>query len=265
MSNQFTDIANVAAENADLTQEQSFTKALAAEGPAMLRLRSYIELGVHDSKNKANKPSVTCYFLFELLHPKHMLEDSEGNKYPDTVSIRLPYGKTGKSMYRKLFKKMNYSGKYTHFSQMIGDAPFLGTLSHNTVEKKTYVNLNKDGEWNIGSPVVVDPMTSKERRVPIPEMQGDGQLFLWENPGMTEEMIKTMWESIFIDGTYEKDGQELSKNWIQDFIRSNNDWEGSATQSAVENTIEVETTKTDIPEDAKEPEDELDPLAILDL
>lgn len=273
MANQFDEIASVAAETADLTKDQSFTKPVPREGVALLRLRNYIELGEHDSKNPKNKPSVQCKFVFELLHPDHMHADKDGKHYPDELTIFLPYGKTAASMYRKLFKKMNYTGNKTHFAQMLGDA-FLGKLTHNKVGDKTYVNLNTDGEWQIGAPRVEDLMAGTSKEVPVPELHKPTSLFLWENPGMTEDFIKKMWESIYDDRTYEKDGEVKSMNWDQQTIRDSNTWEGSATQSAVDNDLDLsEPAKSEEPvAEYKEPEPQeeeasepTDPLAALGL
>lgn len=265
----FNDIANVAAEADDMTQEVSFQRELPREGPALLRLRDYVEMGRFESNNPKYKPAMPCMLTFELLHPDHMITIGE-DKFPDTLTVRVNYGTSAKSNFRKLFNKMNYSGTKNHFSQMLGDA-FLGTIHHNKVDKKTYVNLNKDGEYTIGAPRITDPLSAEIKEVPVPEMHGDSKMFLWENAGMTEEMIRYMWDSIYIDGERD-DG--TSKNWIQNTIKDNIEWEGSATEAAIVGHIDVAeianpvSDSVDVPDEVEPPAEEADatdPLAALGL
>ena len=266
------EIANAAAVEYDMTKNVEFVHKIPEKVIAFLRFRDYVELGVHDSKNPNNKPSVQCMYVFELLHKKHMLEDNEGNKYPALLTVRLPKGKTDASMSRKLFKKMNYLGKATHVSQLLGDA-FLADISHNKSGDKTYANIAEDGAWSIRAPrhtKLDDEMNETVVEVPVPEMQGESRLFLWENPGLSEDFIRAMWQTIYIDGTYTKDEQEFSKNWIQELIINSNDWEGSATQTATNpDNFKVTSTEAnvDLAEEPTQPDDidEEDPLADLGL
>jgi len=227
----YDNIANAAAEGDDLTQANAggFQRELPREGPALLRLRDYIELGFFKPKNPKHKNSLRCMLTFELLHPDHMVEIN-GDKVPGIFTINVNYAGTATSRYRKLFAKMNYTGKKHHFAQMLSD-PFLGNLTHKKDGDKTYVNLDLNGEWNIGAPRVVDPLTNEVKEIPVPEMHGESKLFLWENAGLSEADIKECWDSLYIEGERD-DGK--TKNWIQETIRSNVNWQGSTTESVVD-------------------------------
>lgn len=239
----FSKIAERAAAAENLTEEsQGFVRELPRAGVALLRLRDYIELGYFDSKNPKYKPALSCRLTFELCHPDHMREDSEGVKYPSLLTVNVNHARGGKSRYIRLFKKMNHTGKHTHFIQMLGEG-FLGTLTHKKDGDKTYVNLtSEDGsEWLIGAPVIVDPLANEVKPIPVPELNGESKAFLWENTGATDEDIQEMWDSIYIEGEND-DGK--SKNWIQEVIKTNNNYAGSRTQAIVDGAV----TEVDIPE-----------------
>jgi len=57
-----------------------------------------------------------------------------------------------------------------------------------------------------------------------------------------------MWESIFIEGEreVEKDGKKemLSKNWIQETVMENIEWEGSVTQALTQEQISLDEPET---------------------
>ena len=206
-------------------------------GAALLRLRSYIERGRHEVKKGMGKGKKQLWadLEFELVHPDHM-KGPDDNRFPDTIRIRnLNVSMNKKATYFKLFKLMNYNQKYTSFSQMLGHA-FLGEIFHNKSGDTIYANLNdEDGVYHIGAPVYnanTDPLGEPEiKAIPVPELYGEVQLFTWENPGVTAEQIQLMWDRIEITG--EKADGTPKKNWIQEDIRSNLDWEGSFTQSVV--------------------------------
>jgi len=228
MTTNILNIANAAAAVVDQTAETARpTRELPREGVALLRLRSYIEFGVFPAKNPAHKPQRQAMLDFELLHPDHIIsgEKQDGTTYsfPDRLSVRVNIaGPT--SRFGKLLGKMNYDGTATHMSQLIGK-PFLGQLFHEEYNGKKYVNLNDAaGDFHIGAPVQVDALTNKTTEIPVPELQGTPQLFLWENAGVSDEQIQAMWDSVQIDG----------KNWIQEKIRENMDFNGSRTQSVVD-------------------------------
>jgi hypothetical protein len=257
----FSKLGQAAAETEDMTVEQKFERELPRAGVALLRFVSYIELGRQEPrKGSGYKPALKVLLEFELNHPDHMVE-IDGNKVPQRISIRLNKGKTSKSGFRKLFNLMNKAcgGTYTHFVQMLGK-PFLGEIFHNSSEdgKKTYANLDDNGAYSLKAPVQIDALTNKQTPIPVAEVHGDLKAFLWENPSIEDEQIIEMWNSIYIEGTREvvdeatKEKTEKSKNWIQETIMANLDWEGSTTQALTQEHISIdeelveETTSTPV-------------------
>jgi len=143
----------------------------ARAGACMLRFRDYIELGVEAPKTEGWKPSRKVRLTFELLHPDHMITGTSADgtpfSFPDTVHVYTQVGGPT-SRFGKLFNKMNYRGDKVHFAQMVGEG-FFGTLHHNG----DYNNLsNADGEWTIGAPEYLDPMTNQITKIDIPPMDG---------------------------------------------------------------------------------------------
>ena len=61
---------------------------------------------------------------------------------------------------------------------------------------------------------------------------------MWENKSISDADYKEMWESIYIEGTRTNDkNEEVSKNWIQEQIQSNVEWEGSVAQALFSDDI----------------------------
>ena len=258
----FTKIGQAAAIAEDLNENQSFTRELPKEGIATLRLLGYVELGRQEATNSTFKPSLKCILTFELNHPKHLVE-YDGKKTPQQFKVYLH--KTGKNTtkYKKVFLQMNKAcgGKFSQFIEMIGQ-PFLAEIFHNKSEdgKTTYANLDEHGSFSFNAPLTIDPITEEKTPIQIAELHGKPFGFLWNNAELDKEesgsMIKAMWESIYIDGTYEKDGKEISKNWMQESIMNNLEFEGSVTQALVQEHIDLgdgteETTEAspkDLPE-----------------
>ena len=241
----YSKLGNAAAESDDLTVSKSFERELPRAGVALLRLRDYIETGRHVG-NTAYKPSLKCMFVFELSHPDHLIE-IDGKKVPSIITVRSNKGATNKSGYKKLFNVMNaaHGNKFKHFAQMIGEA-FLGEIVHNKSAdgKTTYANLDRDGAWTLKAPEQVDALTNTKTDIPVRELDGTPRVFLWENKGMEDADITEMWESIFIDGEreVEKDGVKsmVSKNWIQEIVMANLEWEGSVTQALTQEHVSID-------------------------
>ena len=268
MSLDFSKLGSVAAQSEDMTQNKSFEREIPRAGVALLRLREYIETGRHESANPAYKPALKCMLTFELNHPDHLIEIN-GKKVPAIITIRMNKGATSKSGFKKLFNVMNVAcgGGKNHFVEMIG-SPFLGEIFHNISgegeKKTTYANLDFDKAWSLKAPVQVDAMTNTQTPIPIVELDGTPRAFLWENESLSDEDVTAMWESIYIDGEREvedkktKEKKMVSKNWIQELIMKNTEWEGSTTQALTQEHITLE--EHDAPLDAlvgsasKEPE-----------
>lgn len=203
----------------------------AREGIALMRLCSYIELGLYETEWQGKvKTARKVLVEFELLHEDHRIIGNDGTfKGHHRISLRLNKSDFNKSNYMKVFNKLNYEhtvsvgkGVAPALSKFLGE-PYLGTVIHNKNGDKTYANLSKDGEYFINPPMVpeTDPVTGlptgKNKLIEIPPMSATPRLFLWEAPGATEAQVREMWDSIYIDGEKE-DG--TSKNWIQNQILS---------------------------------------------
>lgn len=250
----FSKLGQAAAESEDQSVEKASERPIPRAGIALMRLREYIELGRHAPKNPQHKPAFKTMLVFELLHPDHMI-DTDNGKVPMTLTVRVNKTASSKGRFLPLFQKMNYDGKAHHMVSMIGK-PFLGFLTHNQSEDKktTYVNLDgADGAWNIGEPAQTDALTNQKTQVPVPEMQGEGRAFLWDNESIPDEAMKEMWEMIYIEGTRTDDaGKEHSKNWIQETIQQSIEWEGSRIQSLVEEQVDVSDLQAPADDTAEE-------------
>tara|TARA_R110000851_G_scaffold57574_7_gene134072 strand:- start:5488 stop:6321 length:834 start_codon:yes stop_codon:yes gene_type:complete len=246
----FSKLGLAASESDDMTQNKSFERELPRAGVALMRLREYIETGRHESKNPTHKPALKAMLIFELSHVDHLI-DIDGKKVPQTMIVRTNKGMTSKSGFKKLFNVMNaaHGGVFTHFTQMIGKS-FLGEIFHNVSgegdKAVTYANLDKDGAWSMKAPVQVDALSNSSVPIPVRELDGLPRAFLWENPSIVDADVVTMWESLFIEGTREvedkttKEKKEISKNWIQETIMKNIEWEGSTTQALTQEHISLD-------------------------
>lgn len=232
----FSKIGQAAAEAVNLTVDKKFEKVLPRAGVTLLRLREYVETGRHQPKNAAHKPALKCHLIFELCHKDHMTEFDGVMKHGE-IKVRLNIGITAKAGYRKLFKVMNAAcgNKFQHFAQMLGQ-PFLATMYHSVptnVGDTVYANLDLDGAWSMVAPTFEDPITGVVQAVPVPEMQGKARAFLWECDGVTDDDIRNMWAALYNADTYEKDGVVMSKNWDQEELMKNLEWDKSRTRSLV--------------------------------
>ena len=199
------------------------------EGVALLRLVSYIELGVYEGEWKGKKKQNKKVLIeFELVHPDHKIIGNDGSfKGYHKLLVRVNKSGHAKSKYMALFNKLNYDGKIhvdkdriPNMGKFLGDA-FLGTVYHNEYKEKIYANLDRDGVYSVQAPksplMDMGVPTGEYQDIIVPEMNMQPRLFLWEAPGMSNSAYHEMWESIHIDG--EKD-DGTSKNWIQNLIMS---------------------------------------------
>ena len=230
--------------------EKTFTRDLPREGVALLRLQSYLELGVKAPTTAGYKPARTVRMTFELLHPDHQISGTKADgttfAFPDTLVVYVNVsGPTGR--FGKLFAKLNYDGQAVHMSQFVGKA-FLGSITHNKSGDKTYANLtNAAGEWTVGAPTHTDPMTNETKVIPVPEMDGKPQVFLYDHPQLDDNDIREMWDSIYIEGEHPAKGDKpaRTKNWIQDAISKSMDWDTSKTKAATQGDAPAATAMDD--------------------
>ncbi|CDL65177.1 conserved hypothetical protein [Burkholderia phage Bp-AMP2] len=230
-----------------------------AAGPCNLRFVGYFEIGLQKKTFKgAEKKVKQVQLVFELSgknHPPKVLDD--GTKLPIRMTITETDSSNVKANIIKLFNKMNYEGKATHFAELLGNA-YRGRVYHTEKEndgnKIVYANLRNEDGYTITPPVVetVDDDGNVETKpVKVAEPLTELKLFLWDNPD------KEQWDSIYIDGEIEavkdeKTGKIVkparSKNVIQNKIRAALNWEGSPMQLLLEDG-DLETDDTEGNED----------------
>ena len=188
-----------------------------AAGVALARFVGYIETGKHTRTipGKPPKQEDSVRLVFELHGPKHepkVLDD--GTKLPHRLSIDTNLSLNEKANFYKLFQRMNYEGKATHMSQLLGQ-PFLCTVVHETgKDGKVYAKLKDDSGFTIRPPRQEDALTGETRVIPVPPAISPLRLFVWN---AAPEFIGKMWDMLFIDGSYD-DGR--TKNVLQELIKS---------------------------------------------
>lgn len=227
-----------------------------AAGPCNLRFVGYFELGLQKKTFKGTEKRVKqVQLVFELSGKNYPVKElDDGTKLPVRMTITETDSDNVKATINKIFKKMNYDGKATHFVELLGNA-YRGRVFHTEKDtdgggKVVYANLRNEDGYVITPPVVeqVDDdgnVTTKPIKVaePVTELK----CFLWDNPDMEQ------WASIYIDGEYEavkdeKTGKVVkparSKNVIQNKIRAALNWEGSPMQLLLEDG-ELDTDDTE--------------------
>lgn len=245
-------VAEIAAKQDDLTKAAEFKdREPLAEGNVLLRLREYLELGLHKGNEKFPKPKQKAKIVFETVSKKHREENADGKMVPRTIEVYFNLGTTASAGNRKLFTSMNNSlgGGYTHFAELIGKG-FKATIVNNKSEKngKVYSNLDKDGVYSFVPPMLLDDEGEPTKPIAIPEMHGKPKLFLWEMDGLSDDQIKEMWDDIYIEGEWEAkeaNGDQparpaRSKNVIQEKIMENLAWEGSRTEGLTQSFVELD-------------------------
>lgn len=212
-------------------------------GVAWIRIKGYVEIGVHQGKNTTYAPKPIALVILELNHPDHM-KNFDGVSEPTEITIRISKTHSQNSKFPKFFKSLARAlGNHpvtgqpiTHLSQAIGMA-CLGEVYHNKTDDKVYANLDLEGAWSFKPSKYQDPATGAWQEVAIPELQGAPLLFLMDNVEVNKhpEMVKQMWDSIYIEGTRtSKDaaGNEkvTSLNYFQELIAKGLNWVTSETK-----------------------------------
>lgn len=256
-----------AAEEAGMDQsvvQKGFERKLTPAGPTPMRFVSYIEIGNHveqyEGKDKDPAPQVRLRFeLNGEAHKNEFEKDGEKKVFYNTIDIDIALSQNEKAGFFKLFKKMAYGrDAIKSMPAMLGEA-FIGVIHHKKSQKtgKPYPVLKMDGEWQVGAPFTTDPMTGAVTNYDIPAATEKFQMLLWDNP------TQQQWDSIFIDGTYEKevDGKkvEVSKNFIQNKCLEAVNFQGSALEALVgaqtmDMPITLEDTPAEAPKEEKAPE-----------
>lgn len=257
----FNELAELASEEEDHTTTGG--GSIAAAGQCWIRFLSFIEIGLHESKNKAHKPSQIAIIQVELHSPAHMYE-KDGVKVPQVLDIRIPksqgqnsrWPKFVKAVQRALSPTLGYD--ITHMSQAIGHA-CLGTIYHNKNDKgDVFANLDIDKQWSFQPARFTNPATGQVEEVQIPPLHGTPAVFMMNNQKLLADpaKMKFMWDSIFVDGYYEKekaDGtkEKISRNYFQKQIAKSIGWEQSPVKKILDSqgctTTFGETAATGLP------------------
>jgi len=237
-----------------------------AAGACSMRFVGYYEIGLQKKKYKGQEEIVKqVQLVFELSGKNYPVKDmDDGSKLPVRMTITERDSDNVKANINKIFKKMNYEGKATHFAELLGNA-YRGRVFHNEKEgdggaKIIYSGLRNDDGYFINPPVVEavdDEGNTTTRSVKVAEPVSELKCFLWDNPDLEQ------WARIYIDGEYEATKDEKtgkivrparSKNVIQNKIRGAVNWEGAPMQLLLADG-ELETDDTEGNEDALEDEE----------
>lgn len=221
-----------------------------AAGLALLRFVGWVELGQHKTEYAGQtKTPWKAEAIFELHGKKYPVEEYEGKKYAKRITVKLNVPAPGqkpsaKSVFYKLFKAMNWEGKYTHMAEMLGQ-DFLGDVYHREWEhqgrKGIAAQFNnpeiEESPLSIRSPhvsVMNEDNEPETKRVKVPEPISDLRLFLWSAPDAEQ------WASIYIPGEYPEEKDEKtgkvtkkarSKNVWQETIKASIAFEGSEVEA----------------------------------
>ena len=232
---------------ADFEGGGDFTYEPPVEGPCVARLVSVIEIGNHPQRpynGQEKPPAPEVIFQFELLGKKHRKEitvkDEAGSEtkkvvYP-IITERMAIKAGPRAAYIKLLEALRYGRKeITHPAMVIGEA-FILTIIHGDngkegKEKRIYANIkDASGNWKVGAPVRVNEEGETEP-LKAPPATVEERFLLWDAPNIEQ------WQSLYIPGSRTKkvDGKEteVSKNWIQETIKSALNFDGSAVAAMI--------------------------------
>lgn len=199
-----------------------------AAGVAIVTLVSYIELGMHASsyQGKPKPPAPKAVFVFELRSKNHSVAVGDDGKVKvERIGIEVTLSRHEKAKFVKLFKQLNYDQSATHPAQLVGKH-WLGRVVHGKSAdgSRTFANLEDEAGFTFSPPLRAGDPTTGEASLPIakPETLSPLAVFLWDYADQAQ------WDSIFIDGEYEKDdGTKVSRNRWQDKIKTATNFAGS--------------------------------------
>jgi len=206
-----------------------------AAGVARLRFIGYVESGLHEDEFDGKpKDTYEVQLTFELSGPNHQPKVLDnGEKIPHRMTIYVAAAKGGygaplneKAALYKLFKRMNWEGKAKHMVELLGQS-FLGTVVHKAgKDGKVRAYLKDDSGYTIQPPKYNDPLTGQTVTIEADPPISALRVFVWNAEGAA---LKAMWDSLFIDGSYEAEGDKpaRSKNVYQEKIKSAKNFVGS--------------------------------------
>ena len=242
------DFASIANEVAAVQADANVAKAGGGsytpppKGLARLRFIGYIELGKHVKKitGKPDKTEDQAWLIFELsgkgYEPK-VLDD--GTKIPFRITVKLNKSLNEKATYYKLFKRMNYEQKATHFIQLLGQG-YLGNVGHFEIpaneaggQPTIIANFRDDaGNLTIRPPRIeaMDEVTGDVvvKPLPVAAAISEQRCLVWN---AKPEHLGKMWASLYIPEAEASEGddgkEQRSRNVYQNTIKSALNFEGS--------------------------------------
>lgn len=205
-------------------------------GPCLCRLIAYIEIGKQKGTFKG-VPNVKdkVLLVFELTsknHPVVVLDD--GTKLPTRITVELDKSLNEKSHFFKMFQRLNPTGEFKHFAELLGKG-FKAEVIHDKwtgKDNKEHVTATFKGAAGYTvAPARVEDFEAEGgwRDLAVPPHISDLRCFLWDYAD-TEQ-----WASLFIEGEYPERKNEKgeviakakSKNVFQDRIKLATNFPGS--------------------------------------
>ena len=259
------DIETVGEDFTEAQKGGGGTREIPAEGLAMARLISYVELGKQVTKFKGEEKIKDRVWLeFELYGKNYPATNSEtGREKPLTVSFEETLSRNERANFFKLFTKMNHDGTAKHMAQLLGK-PFLLNVIHVTKgegdDKRTYVNVRNAEGYTIRPPytdTIDDEGNAIRKVVSVPPAVAPLRAFVWNSAR------KDQWDSIFIDGRYpdKKDEQGNiireggSKNWLQERIRAATNFPGSPIANLIGGADQLDLGEVEKPKRTEAPKE----------
>jgi len=251
-------------EDQSQTTDGDFERTLPPEGETLARFVEYVELGLQPQRpymGKEKPPADEVNLVFELLSPDniHEVTDTQGNttQFNDRIYITVAKKLSGRAKFKKLFEAMKYGrDDIKHMKKMLGEA-FIVNIIHSaskTNPDKIYANIGNKDNVGIRGPFTTNLKTRKQVKEDVPEATMPLKIFLQDNP------TKASWDSLFIDGEYEKDGETKSKNFIQNKILASPSFPGSALEALLDGTDSLPELADDPVDDIGEEEEASAPV-----
>ena len=232
--------------------------APAAAGRCTIRLRGYIEVGVHKPSNAAHKNREMVHLVVEVNSPDHLITE-DGVTKPREIVIRVPKAHSGNAGFPRLFAALNaaHGNKYKHIGEMLGQA-WCAEIFHSAPDSngRVWENFDSNKTWSFAA-TSGQNMDLTQYSVQVPELVGAPLFMVFDNNSVTDPThIKALWDSIYIAGTRESQGADgvvkhSSKNYYQELIRASLTWTKSKTYAALSTQCAPETLEPVAPRVSK--------------
>lgn len=197
--------AAVVDSGVDMTKAVAGGIAPAAQGTGTAVLIGYIEVGKHKRTIKgATKQVDEAILRFELTGPLWQPREVDGVKIPYIIDIKVTRSLNEKANFFKLFTRLNYQGKATHVTQLLGQT-YKVKVNHREAKlgEKTMVfaELNNKADGFTIYPPRIEVVDEDTGATTVKEMRinphvSSLQALLWDKPSMNQ------WGTIFIEGEY---------------------------------------------------------------